>query len=81
MSKKEQIELEFAKKVQEIEERFLQLSFIQAQADKAIREGFKALHDKALEALSREYGLPLPVQTEEVAVSDIPKPPGLTVSA
>ena len=77
MSKREQIEREFSAKKDEIEQRLMQLEEIQAQADKAIREGFKALHDKALEALSREYGLPLPVQTKEV----LPKPPGLTVSA
>lgn len=81
MSKREQIEREFSAKKDEIEQRLMQLEEIQAQADKAIREGFKALHDKALEALSREYGLPLVAQTEEVAVSDLPKPPGLTVSA
>lgn len=89
MSKREQIEREFSAKKDEIEQRFMQLEAIQAQADKTIREGFKAMRDKELEALSREYGLPLVAQTGEVAgglgesgfFSDLPKPPGLTVSA
>ena len=81
MSKKEQIELEFAEKVKEIEQRFMQLSFIQAQADKAIRDGFEAMRDKELEALSSEYGLPVSVKTGEKSAIEsdaMPKPPGFT---
>lgn len=80
MSKREQIEREFSAKKDEIEQRFVQLEEIQVQADKSIREGLKAMRDKELESLSREYGLPLAAQTGEVAAGDIPKPPGLTVS-
>lgn len=75
MSKREQIEREFSEKQHEIEQRFVQLEAIQAQADKAIREGFKAMRDKELEALAQEYGLPVVAQAVEV--SDMPKPPGL----
>ncbi|MFM7012664.1 MAG: hypothetical protein ACKO0Z_25615 [Betaproteobacteria bacterium] len=76
MSKREQIEREFSEKKHEIELRFMQLEVIQAQADKTIREGFKAMRDKELEALSQEYGFPVVAQTVEA--SDLPKPPGLT---
>lgn len=75
MSKREQIEREFSEKKREIEQRFAQLDALQAQADKAIREGFKAMRDKELEGLSIEYGLSIVAQTVET--SDIPKPPGL----
>lgn len=75
MSKREQIEREFSEKKREIEQRFAQLDALQAQADKAIREGFKAMRDKELEGLSIEYGLSIVAQTVET--SDILKPPGL----
>lgn len=75
MSKREQIEREFSEKKREIEQRFAQLDALQAQADKAIREGFKAMRDKELEGLSIEYGLSIVAQTVET--SDMPKPPGL----
>lgn len=75
MSKREQIEREFSEKKHEIEQRLVQLEVIQTQADKAIREGFKAMRDKELEALAQEYGFHIVAQAVEG--SDIPNPPGL----